>query len=148
MANYKRYPNRLGVAGWAIGGKWGIDRYLYTLHRLTGLGLLFYFLLHIIVTSARAFGSARWEKTMAAVGNPVLHVGEFVVFLAFVFHAANGVRLFLVEMGWAVGKAEEPVYPYRTSLNVQRPLMIVMMILAAAIMLVGGVDFWRISGHN
>lgn len=145
MAEYKRYPNRLGVTGWAIGGKWGIDRYLYTLHRLTGLGLLFYFLLHIIVTSSRALGKDAWVNAMAAVDNPLLHVGEFFVFLAFVFHAANGVRLFLVEMGWAVGKAEEPVYPYRSSLNVQRPLMVAVMILAVVVMLVGGFDFWKIS---
>ena len=145
MANYKRYPNRLGVAGWAIGGRWGVERYLYTLHRLTGLGLLCYFLLHILVTSTRALGPEAWAKAMSTVNNPLLHLGEFFVFLAFVFHAANGVRLFIIEMGWGVGKAEEPVYPYRTSLNVQRPLLIAMMILAAAIMLFGGVDFWRIS---
>lgn len=145
MAKYKRYDNRLGVAGWAVKGKWGIERYLYTLHRLTGLGLLAYFLLHIFVTSARAFGADTWEKAMGTVGHPLLHLGEFFVFLAFAFHAMNGVRLFLIELGWAVGPPEEPVYPYKSSLNVQRPLMIVMMILAAVVVLVGGIDFWKVS---
>ena len=145
MAEYKRYPNRLGVGGWAVRGRWGVDRYLYTLHRLTGIGLLFYFVLHIIVTSARTFGQDTWERAMSTVGHPLLHFGEFFVFLAFAFHAANGLRLVLVELGFAVGKPEEPEYPYRTSLNTQRPLMIVMMILAVLIMLIGGIDFWKIS---
>ena len=37
------HPNRLGLKGWVAGGRWGPDRYLYTLHRVTGLGLLLYF---------------------------------------------------------------------------------------------------------
>jgi succinate dehydrogenase/fumarate reductase cytochrome b subunit len=38
-------------------------------------------------------------------------VGEHLVFVAFAFHALNGVRLVLVELGFAVGKPLEPVYP-------------------------------------
>ena len=41
-----------------------------------------------------------------------------------------------------VGKAIEPVYPYRTSLDVQRPLTIGVMILAAILVVVGGLDFF------
>jgi hypothetical protein len=47
----------------------------------------------------------------------------------------------LVELGFAVGKPIEPVYPYKTSLNVQRPLLIVMMTLAAIFLAVGGYEF-------
>ena len=39
MLKTRGYPNRLGVKGWAVGGHWGPERYLYTLHRVTGLGL-------------------------------------------------------------------------------------------------------------
>ena len=135
------YPNRLGIKGWVVGGRWGVERYLYTLHRLTGLGILFYFLLHILVTSSRAFGAASWQKAMAAVGAPIFHLGEFLVFVAFAFHAANGLRLVLVELGVLTGKAEEPVYPYKSSLNVQRPFMVVMMIAAAVLIGLGGWEF-------
>ena len=57
------------------------------------------------------------------------------------YHAANGVRLVLVELGFAVGKPIEPVYPYKTSLGVQRPLLIAMMILAAIFLAAGGYSF-------
>jgi hypothetical protein len=41
-------------------------------------------------------------------------------------------------LGFAVGKPFEPVYPYKTSLNVQRPLLICMMILTAIFLALGG----------
>ncbi len=134
-------PNRLGLVGWAVGGRWGLERYLYTLHRLTGLALLAYLLLHIGVTSARAFGPEVWERTMHLVSAPVFKVGEYLVFLAFAFHATNGIRLVLVELGVGIGRPIEPVYPYRTSLDVQRPLALGVLVLAAVLAVLGGVQF-------
>jgi succinate dehydrogenase / fumarate reductase cytochrome b subunit len=69
-------------------------------------------------------------------------VGEFLVFAAFAFHAANGVRLVLVELGWAIGHPIEPIYPYRTSVHEQRPLALGIMVLAGLIVLAGGLDFF------
>jgi succinate dehydrogenase / fumarate reductase cytochrome b subunit len=142
MLKAKGHPNRLGIWGWVGAGRWGPERYLYTLHRVTGLGLLAYFLLHIIVTSNRALGQGPWEATMASVAGPLFVFGEYLVFAAFAFHALNGIRLFLVELGIGVGKPIEPIYPYKTSLHVQRPLAIVMMVLAAILVVVGGLDFF------
>ena len=146
MPESKPYPNRLGLQGWLGGGKWGIERYLFTLHRVTGLGLLLYFLMHIFVTSSRALGMENWVRAMDSVSGPIFLIGEFLVFAAFAFHAANGVRLVLIELGILTGKAEEPVYPYQSSLNVQRPFMIIMMIVAAVMVVLGGYDFF-FAGH-
>jgi succinate dehydrogenase / fumarate reductase cytochrome b subunit len=142
MLENKGRPNRLGVWGWVGGGRWGVERYLYTLHRLTGLGILAYFLMHIFVTTSRAFGEGAWEKAMGQVTGPLFTIGEYLVFVAFAFHAVNGVRLFLIELGWGVGRPIEPVYPYRTSVDVQRPLAIGAMILAALVVALGGLDFF------
>ena len=148
MLDTKGHPNRLGIWGWLGGGRWGFERYLYTLHRLTGLGLLFYFLLHIFVTSARAFGADAWATSMGAVSGPTgtarglfFTVGEFLVFAAFAFHAFNGVRLALIELGFAIGQPIEPIYPYRTSVHEQRPLAIVVMLLAGIMFFAGGYNF-------
>jgi succinate dehydrogenase / fumarate reductase, cytochrome b subunit len=141
MIENKGRPNRLGLKGWLAGGRWGFERYLYTLHRLTGLGLLTYFVLHIGVTSSRAFGEQAWNTAMGSVSGPLFKVGEFLVFAAFAFHALNGVRLALVELGFAIGKPIEPVYPYRTSVDEQRPLAIGVMVLAAIVVIVGGFGF-------
>lgn len=145
MIRIEGRPNRLGMRGWVVGGRWGLERYLYTLHRVTGLGLLAYFLLHIFVTSSRALGREAWEAAMRAVASPAFALGEYLVFLAFVFHAVNGVRLVLLEVLGAVGPAEDPVYPYRTSVDRQRPLALGVLALAAILAAIGGYDF--IVGH-
>lgn len=147
MSNPKRYPNRLGLKGWAIGGRWGFERYLYSLHRLTGLGLLFYFILHILVTTTRVISEDAWVATMAVLSWPVFRIGEFLIFLAFGFHACNGIRLAAIELFGAVGKPIEPIYPYRTSVHHQRPLMIVMMVIMIIFIAVGTYDFFALTSH-
>lgn len=145
MLEPQGHPNRLGILGWLGGGRWGPDRYLYTLHRLTGLGLLVYFVLHIVLTTSRALGQAAWEQSMARVSGPVFVLGEYLVFVAFAFHAVNGLRLVFAELGFGVGKPIEPVYPYQTVVDVQRPWMILTLVVAAVLVLVGALDFfvWR-----
>src|SRR5512140_1927589 len=106
----RAHPNRLGIWGWLGGGRWGTERYLYALHRVTGLGLLAYFLLHIVVTASRIWGQAAWDRSMAMVHGPLFTLGEYLVFAAFAFHAVNGVRLGIVELGFGVGRPIEPVY--------------------------------------
>jgi succinate dehydrogenase / fumarate reductase cytochrome b subunit len=117
-----------------------VERYAYILHRLTGLGILSYFLMHVVVTSLRAWGIYLWVEG-GFFHQPMFKLGEFLVFTAFAYHALNGVRLVLVELGFAVGKPIEPVYPYKTSLNVQRPLLVLMMVLAAILLAAGGYEF-------
>ena len=79
---------------------------------------------------------------MAGVAGTVFVIGEYLVFVAFAIHALNGIRLVLVELGIGVGKPIEPIYPYRTSLHVQRPLAVGAMILALILIVVGGLDFF------
>ncbi len=141
MIDIKGHPNRLGIRGWVGGGRWGAERYLYSLHRVTGLGLLAYFLLHILVTSSRALGKTSWDAAMGMVKGPLFTAGEFLVFVAFAFHAINGVRLVLVELGVGIGRPIEPVYPYKTSVDVQRPIAIVVMLAAAVVAALGGLNF-------
>ena len=142
MPEHREYPNRLGIRGWLGGGRWGPDRYLYSLHRLTGLGLLAYFLLHVLLTSSRALGEEAWQQSMARVSGPFFLLGEYLVFVAFAFHAVNGVRLALAELGFAVGPPIEPVYPYKTVIDVQRPWVATVLLLTAILVVVGALDFF------
>jgi len=140
----RAHPNRLGIWGWIGGGRWGFERYLYSLHRVTGLGLLLYFLLHIFVTAFRVLGrdpQQSWAQAMNLVGGPFFKFGEYLVFAAFAFHAVNGIRLGMLELGFAVGRPIEPVYPYATSVGRQRPLALAVMLVAAVIALWGGYSF-------
>jgi len=137
----RTHPNRLGIRGWVGGGRWGFERYVYTLHRITGLGLLLYFLLHIFVTSARVYGPASWQNAMNSVTGPAFKFGEYLVFAAFAFHAVNGIRLGMIELGFWVGRPIEPVYPYATSVGRQRPIAIAVMLIAGVLAVWGGYNF-------
>ena len=145
MAKSKQYDNHLGILGWLGGGRWGVERYLYIIHRVAGLGILTFFMLHIFESSIRILGPASWNTAMETLKTPVFKFGEFIVFVGFAFHALNGIRLILIEWGLAVGKAEEPVYPYRSSLNTQRPLMVIVMVLAAILIAAGGYNIFLLG---
>jgi succinate dehydrogenase / fumarate reductase cytochrome b subunit len=140
----KHRKNSLGLWGWLGGGRYGLERYAYSLHRVTGLGILAYFLMHIFVTGSRLGGEQKWESSMAFFQQPIFKTGEFLVFLAFAFHAVNGVRLALVELGYGLGKPCRPVYPYQSSVMRQRPVLIAAMVVAGLIAILGGADFYLI----
>ena len=138
----KHKKNNLGLAGWIRGGRYGIERYAYTLHRITGLGILLYLLLHIFATSSRIWGSEAWNNTMELFNKPLYQLGEFLVFIAFAYHALNGVRLIITELGFGMGKPQRPVIPYKNAVRRQRPILVVVMIIAVVIIVFGGLDFY------
>jgi succinate dehydrogenase / fumarate reductase cytochrome b subunit len=133
--------NRLGVGGWVVGGRYPIERYLYALHRLTGLAILAYFCMHIFVTTMRIRGAQAWDSTMAGFEGPAFKIGEFLVFAAFAFHAMNGLRLALNELGWGMGRPMLPIYPYKNAVRRARPVFVVVMLVAIVVLAVGGYDF-------
>jgi succinate dehydrogenase / fumarate reductase cytochrome b subunit len=134
--------NHLGLRGWIIAGKYGAERYLYLLHRITGLGLLTYFLIHIYVTGVRIHGEAAWAAKMAAVATPFFKFGEFLVMAGFIFHALNGIRLLIVEFGFGIGKPERQEYPYVTSVMKQRPLSVAVFVIAGLLLIISFLDFF------
>ena len=142
-----RFNNKLGVKGWITGGssRFGPDRYAYTLHRITGLGILAYFLMHIFVTGSRLHGEGAWNAAMSNFQSPIFKLGEFLVYLAFAFHAINGIRLVVVELGQAIGKPGVPAYPYSYSAMRQKPFLVAAMIVAALLMAAGGVNLFSIG---
>jgi succinate dehydrogenase / fumarate reductase cytochrome b subunit len=142
MENKKYHKNKLGLGGWLSGGRYGAERYAYTLHRITGLGILLYFILHIYFMGARLGGVESWNKTMQLFDSTIFHIGEYLVLVAFIYHALNGLRLVFIELGQWIGKPQRPIYPYVTSVKTQRPIFVVLMIVAAVFILVGGYDFF------
>jgi succinate dehydrogenase/fumarate reductase cytochrome b subunit len=79
------------------------------------------------------------------VSGPLFMFGEYLVFAAFAFHAVNGVRLAIIELGYAVGRPIEPVYPYATSVGRQRRLARAALMIAAVVALWGGLDFFVLA---
>ncbi len=140
MADAKRLENRIGILGWLTRGRRGFEGYLYLLHRISGIALMLFLGAHAFVTGTRLFGEEAWEKVMGLTHNPIMQFLEYLVYAAFVFHGVNGVRLLLIETGHVIGRPEEPVFPYKSSLNVQRGLSIFLMIVAAVVIALGGFE--------
>lgn len=124
MATVKKIQprqNYLGVAGWVWAGRYGLERYLYLLHRVTALGIILFGMLHLVETTIfRIQGQDTWEATMALLDKPWFEVGLYLVAVAFIFHALNGLRLILQELGFALGKPVRPIYPYKDALRKKR----------------------------
>ncbi len=139
MKNIQPRQNYLGVGGWVWGGKYKLERYLYLLHRVTGLGLILFVIIHLIMTTVfRIQGQNIWEATMAILHNPWFKFGEYLVVVAFSYHALNGLRLVLQELGFALGHPTPPIYPYQDSLRKKRPwtyVMLAVVVVLAAVFL-------------
>lgn len=63
------------------------------MHRLTGLGVVFFFIIHVVDTSWAAFYPDLYEKAIAAYQTPLFTIGEFFLVFAVVYHAINGLRI-------------------------------------------------------
>jgi len=139
MKQMQPRQNYLGPGGWVWAGKYKLERYLYLLHRITGLGILLFLILHLCMTTIfRIQGQDVWEATIALLHNPWFKIGEYLVCAAFIYHALNGLRLILQELGFALERPTPPVYPYKDALRKKRPwtiaMVAVIIILALALL--------------
>jgi len=101
-----------GVGGMINPRRYGIERVAYLLMRLSGLGLLAYFIAHIYETSNILRGQVGWDELLEIISTPEAHVILAIVIGMCVFHTVNGVRVMLGHGGVGVGKPSRPDYPY------------------------------------
>ena len=142
MRQIQPRQNYLGPGGWVWAGKYKLERYLYLLHRITGLGILLFLIIHLCMTTIfRIQGQDVWEATIALLRNPWFKIGEYLVCVAFVYHALNGLRLILQELGFAMGRPTPPIYPYKDSLRKKRPWTIAVVAVIVILALVFLYDF-------
>ena len=142
MAQIQPRQNLLGASGWVWAGKYKLERYLYILHRITGLGILLFMLIHLCMTTIfRIQGPDVWEATIGILHNPWFKIGEYLVCVAFVYHALNGLRLILQQLGFALGQPTPPIYPYKDALRKKRPWTVVMLVIVVILSAVFLYDF-------
>jgi succinate dehydrogenase / fumarate reductase cytochrome b subunit len=142
VRQFQYRQNYLGAGGWVWGGAYKLERYLYLLHRITGLGIILFGFFHLIETTFfRMQGQTVWEATMALLQKPWFEAGLYLVSIAFVFHALNGLRLILQEFGFALGKPVRPVYPYKDALRKKRIWTILLIAVIAILAIVFLFDF-------
>ena len=141
MKQIQSRQNYLGPGGWIRAGKYKLERYLYLIHRITGVGLFFFLLIHLIETTVfRIQGEDVWEDTMALFSKPWFEIGLYLVTVAFIFHALNGLRLISQELGFALGRPTPPIYPFKDAIRKRRPATITMLVVVVILALVALFD--------
>jgi succinate dehydrogenase / fumarate reductase, cytochrome b subunit len=136
-AEVKPRPNLLGIGGWFWGGNYKVERYLYVLHRVTGLGIILFGMFHLIETTFfRMQGQSLWQMTTGFLKQPVFEIGLILVSFAFVIHALNGLRLILMEFGFILGKPKRPIFPYQDALRKNRGFTVLVMVVIVILLIV------------
>ena len=131
--------NREGMKAWLNPGRYGWERVSYWLQRLTGVGLLAYFVGHIYETSSLTQGPDAWAAMLELTQTPMGHLILLLIIGMSAYHSANGIRLIFTHGGKGLGKPGRPDYPYdAVSLNyTQKSGIWIALILAATAMLYG-----------
>ena len=131
--------NKEGIGGMANPRRYGIERVAYWLMRLSGLGLLAYFIAHIYETSNILRGQVGWDEVIALTQTTGGHIFLAIVIGMCVFHTVNGIRVMLGHGGVGVGKPSRPDYPYTPeSQNYRHKIGIYSAIVLAAVAMMYG----------
>ncbi len=78
--------------------RWNVGSLAWITHRITGIILTFYLIAHIFVLSHLKDPTA-YNKIMAIMKNPLLKVGELILFAIILKHVFAGLRITLLELG-------------------------------------------------
>lgn len=92
------WPTRIRTGLWA-----------WLLHRITGLAIVFYLLLHIVVISSVLRGSGSFDTVMATLRTPFFAAGELLLVVAVIYHGLNGLRIILLDFGIGV-RFQKPLF--------------------------------------
>lgn len=84
----QRYKVRTGMFAWMC-------------HRLSGIAILFYLVLHVWGLKSLSDRDA-FNELIAGYHAPIYKLGEFLLLVAIAYHALNGFRIVLIDfMGWS-----------------------------------------------
>lgn len=75
----------------------------YALHRITGLAITAYLLMHImVISSAMVGGKSAFDALLGLLQTPLFVVLDLGLIAVVVFHGLNGIRLIMFDLGYGV----------------------------------------------
>lgn len=91
---------------WDATGMWA-----WILHRITGLGLVFYILLHTILMGVSLLsGKEGFDATLSVLmGNPVFELLDALLLGAVLYHGFNGIRILLFDVGICISVKSQKI---------------------------------------
>ena len=87
-------------AGTLYGGKVGM--WSWVLHRISGVGIFFFLLVHILDTALVRVSPEAYNAVIAVYKTPIIGVAELGLVAAILFHGLNGLRVIAVDF-WSKG---------------------------------------------
>lgn len=75
----------------------GPGHWSWLLHRLTGIGVFLFLLIHIVDIAIIGWGPAVFNKLLFLYRAPAFRVGEVALVGSVIFHAVNGVRICIID---------------------------------------------------
>lgn len=108
--NYREVPMSLQFGHrsqvWDTTGMWA-----WILHRVTGLGLVFYIFLHTFLMGLSLLrGPQAFDATLSVLmGNPVFELLDTLLLAAVLYHSFNGIRILLFDLGLGISVAGQKI---------------------------------------
>lgn len=82
----------------------------WAFHRISGLGVLLFLLLHIVDIFLVNYGPEVFNELLFLYRHPVFRIGEIILVGAVYYHAANGVRIMLIDFWPAAYRYERQLF--------------------------------------
>jgi succinate dehydrogenase / fumarate reductase, cytochrome b subunit len=95
---------RRGIAGWFDPRGRRLGGYAFILNRLTGMGLVLYLYMHLVILSLLVQGPNAWDTFVEIALSPPVLVFDVILLAGMLFHGLNGIRIGLVGMGLVVNR--------------------------------------------
>jgi succinate dehydrogenase / fumarate reductase cytochrome b subunit len=74
----------------------------WLLHRISGLGILLFLLIHIVDISLLGFGPRVYNEGIALFGTTIVRILSLGLIAGVLYHAFNGIRIMLIDF-WPKG---------------------------------------------
>ncbi len=114
---------RRGIVGWFDPRGRRLGGLAFILNRLTGLGLLLYLYLHLVVLSMLIQGPNAWDDFVDIATSPPFLALDVLLLTGMLIHGLNGIRVGLVGLGFVASR--------------QKALFVAAMVIAAFVALAG-----------
>ena len=76
----------------------GVGQLSFLLHRLTGLGILLFLVIHVVDTSTVFFFPALYPDAIAIYRTVPFMIGEIFLVFSVIFHGVNGARIAVLDL--------------------------------------------------
>ncbi len=105
-----------------------LGMWAYALNRITGIGLVVYLYLHLVILSLLTRGPGGWDAFVSLARSPYFLALDVVLLAGILIHGLNGIRIALTGLNIGV--------------RTQKPLFVMLMFIASIALLVAALKIF------